>query len=219
MGSDFKDTYRQKGLRKRLVENLRKKGIRDERILDVFWELPRHYFLDVAFDEWAYKDQAFRIDCKQTISQPYTVARQTEWLDLEKGVKVLEVGTGSGYQAAVLSSLGAEVYTIERIGALYETCKKRLTALGFEDIHMRHGDGFEGWPEEAPFDRILLTAAPADVPVDLLHQLSIGGWMILPVGAEKGDQKMYKIKRTGKSSFQRQVLGTYRFVPMKKGVK
>ncbi|SRR6056297_339454 len=219
MGSEFKDTYRQKGLRKRLVGNLRKKGIKDERILEVFWELPRHYFLDVAFDEWAYKDQAFRIDCEQTISQPYTVARQTEWLDLKSGMKVLEVGTGSGYQAAVLSSLGAKVYTIERIEALYKLCKERLAALGFGDIHMRHGDGFQGWPEEAPFDRILITAAPDEVPLDLLQQLKVGGWMIVPVGAEKGDQKMYKIKRTGKTSFQRQVLGTYRFVPMKKGLQ
>lgn len=206
-------------MRKRLVEDLRKKGISDERILDVFWRLPRHYFLDVAFDEWAYKDQAFRIDCDQTISQPYTVARQTEWLKVEPGVKVLEIGTGSGYQAAVLQMLGAEVYTIERIEKLYTQSKSRLEKLGFGAIQMRHGDGFKGWPEEAPFDRILLTAAPAEVPTDLLHQLAIDGWMIVPVGEEKGDQKMYKIKRTGKNSFQRQVLGTYRFVPMRKGLE
>lgn len=206
-------------MRKRLVEDLRKKGISDERILDVFWRLPRHYFLDVAFDEWAYKDQAFRIDCDQTISQPYTVARQTEWLKVEPGVKVLEIGTGSGYQAAVLQMLGAEVYTIERIEKLYTQSKSRLEKLGFGDIQMRHGDGFKGWPEEAPFDRILLTAAPAEVPTDLLHQLAIDGWMIVPVGEEMGDQKMYKIKRTGKKSFQRQVLGTYRFVPMRKGLE
>lgn len=201
------------------MEDLRKKGISDERILDVFWRLPRHYFLDVAFDEWAYKDQAFRIDCDQTISQPYTVARQTEWLKVEPGVKVLEIGTGSGYQAAVLQMLGAEVYTIERIEKLYTQSKSRLEKLGFGAIQMRHGDGFKGWPEEAPFDRILLTAAPAEVPTDLLHQLAIDGWMIVPVGEEKGDQKMYKIKRTGKNSFQRQVLGTYRFVPMRKGLE
>lgn len=206
-------------MRKRLVEDLRKKGISDERILDVFWRLPRHYFLDVAFDEWAYKDQAFRIDCDQTISQPYTVGRQTEWLKVEPGVKVLEIGTGSGYQAAVLQMLGAEVYTIERIEKLYTQSKSRLEKLGFGAIQMRHGDGFKGWPEEAPFDRILLTAAPAEVPTDLLHQLGIDGWMIVPVGEEKGDQKMYKIKRTGKNSFQRQVLGTYRFVPMRKGLE
>jgi protein-L-isoaspartate(D-aspartate) O-methyltransferase len=206
-------------MRKRLVEDLRKKGISDERILDVFWRLPRHYFLDVAFDEWAYKDQAFRIDCDQTISQPYTVARQTEWLKVERGVKVLEIGTGSGYQAAVLQMLGAQVYTIERIEKLHTQSKSRLEKLGFGDIQMRHGDGFKGWPEEAPFDRILLTAAPAEVPTDLLHQLAIDGWMIVPVGEEKGDQKMYKIKRTGKNSFQRQVLGTYRFVPMRKGLE
>lgn len=206
-------------MRKRLVEDLRKKGISDERILDVFWRLPRHYFLDVAFDEWAYKDQAFRIDCDQTISQPYTVGRQTEWLKVEPGVKVLEIGTGSGYQAAVLQMLGAEVYTIERIEKLYTQSKSRLEKLGFGAIQMRHGDGFKGWPEEAPFDRILLTAAPAEVPTDLLHQLAIDGWMIVPVGEEKGDQKMYKIKRTGKNSFRRQVLGTYRFVPMRKGLE
>jgi len=219
MQSEYRDTYRQKGLRRRLVEDLRSKGIKDERILEVFWELPRHYFLDEAFDEWAYKDQAFRIDCEQTISQPYTVARQTEWLEVKAGVRVLEIGTGSGYQAAVLHILGAKVYTIERIEALYVTSKKRLSELGYGGIRMRHGDGFKGWPEEAPFDRILLTAAPEEVPVDLLHQLKIGGWMIVPVGAERSDQKMYKIKRTGKQSFQRQVLGTYRFVPMRKGLE
>jgi len=217
MDSEFRDTYRQKGLRKRLVANLRKKGIRDERILDAFWKLPRHYFLDVAFDEWAYKDQAFRIDCEQTISQPYTVARQTEWLDVNEGHKVLEIGTGSGFQAAVLDMLGAEVYTLERIASLYKQAVTRLKQLGFSDIKMRHGDGYKGWPEAAPFDRILVTAAPDEVPVDLLSQLCIGGWMVVPVGEERGDQKMYKITRTKSSSYQRQVLGTYRFVPMRKG--
>ena len=217
MESDFKDTYRQKGLRKRLVDDLRNKGIRDERILDAFWKLPRHYFLDVAFDEWAYKDQAFRIDCEQTISQPYTVARQTEWLDIDEGDKVLEIGTGSGFQAAVLDMMGAEVHTVERIEALYNQAEWRLRKLGFSDIKMRYGDGYKGWPEAAPFDRILVTAAPDDVPMDLLSQLCIGGWMIVPVGEERGDQKMYKITRTKSSSYQRQVLGTYRFVPMRKG--
>lgn len=204
-------------MRKRLVENLRNKGIRDERILDAFWKLPRHYFLDVAFDEWAYKDQAFRIDCEQTISQPYTVARQTEWLGIGEGDKVLEIGTGSGFQAAVLDMLGAEVYTMERIESLYKQAIGRLNQLGFSDIKMRYGDGYKGWPEAAPFDRILVTAAPDEVPMDLLSQLCIGGWMVVPVGEERGDQKMYKITRTKSSSYQRQVLGTYRFVPMRKG--
>ena len=218
MKRQYKDTYKQKGLRRRLVENLRAKGIKNERILDVIGRLPRHYFLDVGFEEWAYKDQAFRIDCEQTISQPYTVARQTEWLEVENGSKVLEIGTGSAYQAAVLQMLGAEVYTIERIKALFSKGRQLLKDLDFEGIHMRHGDGYKGWPEAAPFDRILLTAAPAEVPNELLYQLDVGGWRILPVGEEQGDQKMYKIKRTGKQSFQRQVLGTYRFVPMRKGL-
>jgi len=203
-------------MRKRLVKELRKKGIRDERILDAIWNLPRHYFLDIAFDEWAYKDQAFRIDCEQTISQPYTVAKQTEWLEIEEGDKVLEVGTGSGYQACVLHLLGAEVHSIERIEQLYLQSKKRLEVLGYEEIKIYHGDGYEGLPNEAPFDKIIITAAPPEVPSKLLQQLKIGGIMIVPVGANS-DQKMYKITRTGSKNYRREVLGAYRFVPMKKG--
>lgn len=211
----MKDTYRQKGLRKRMIEELRAKGIRDERILDAMWEIPRHYFLDVAFDEWAYKDKAFGIACDQTISQPYTVARQTELLEVKSGDKILEIGTGSGYQASILANMGAKVYSIERIETLHKQAGLLLKKLG---IHVRLylGDGYKGLKKHAPFQKIIVTAGAPEIPEALLHQLADGGIMVIPVGKGK-TQKMYRITKKD-TQFIREDHGDYRFVPLLPGL-
>ena len=211
----MKDTYRQKGMRKRMIEELRAKGIGDERILEAMWEVPRHYFLDVAFDEWAYKDKAFGIDCDQTISQPYTVARQTELLKVKKGDKVLEIGTGSGYQASILVHMGAKVYSIERIKALYQKASILLKKLGLP-ARLYLGDGYKGLEKHAPFDKIIVTAGAPEIPEALLHQLKDGGIMVIPVGKDKL-QKMYRVLRK-RDKFAREDHGNYRFVPLLPGL-
>ena len=211
------DTYRQKGLRKRMIRNLKAKGIKDERILDAMWKIPRHFFLENAFDEWAYKDQAFRIDCEQTISQPYTVARQTDLLEVKKGDKILEVGTGSGYQACILSELGAEVYTIERIEELFRKTNQLLKKIGFKTVRQYLGDGYKGLPKLAPFDKIIVTVGALEMPEDLLAQLKVGGLMIIPLGAD-GLQTMYRITKVSDLQYKRESFGEYRFVPMLKGI-
>ena len=211
------DTYRQKGLRKRMIRNLKAKGIKDERILDAMWNIPRHFFLENAFDEWAYKDQAFRIDCEQTISQPYTVARQTDLLEVKKGDKILEVGTGSGYQACILSELGAEVYTVERIEELFRKTNQLLKKIGFKTVRQYLGDGYKGLPKLAPFDKIIVTAGALEMPEDLLSQLKVGGLMIIPLGAD-GLQTMYRITKLSEHQYKRESFGEYRFVPMLKGI-
>ena len=213
----MQDTYRHKGLRRQLIEELRKKGIQDERILDAMMQLPRHFFLETAFDEWAYVDKAFPIGNEQTISQPFTVAYMTRLLALEPRMKVMEIGTGSGYQAAILSLLGARVYTIERQEALYLKTKEFLKDLKLPHIRCFYRDGSLGLPEFAPFDRIIVTAAAPSVFEALQQQLTVGGIMVIPVGDETG-QQMLTITRVSETEFEEKTFEKFRFVPFLAGV-
>lgn len=212
----MKDTYLHKGLRKKLVDSLRQKGIQDERVLEAMYALPRHFFLDNAFAEKAYQDQALPIGKEQTISQPYTVAFMTEALQVEKRQRILEIGTGSGYQAAILSILGARVFTIERQAALHQKTSALLKKLGFPQIRCYLKDGYKGLPEMAPFDRIIVTAGAPEVPEALLQQLKLGGILVIPVG--KKSQRMYRITRTEEDKWVDEKLGTFRFVPFVAGI-
>ncbi len=212
----FEDTYRHKGLRKQLVDLIRKKGISDERVLDAILHVPRHFFLDSGFDKIAYEDRAFPIAEGQTISQPYTVAYQTQLLDVKPFEKVLEVGTGSGYQACVLAELGAQLYTIERQKKLFEANKDFPFLRTFPGIKFFYGDGYDGLPTYAPFDKILVTAAAPVIPAKLLEQLKIGGWMVVPVG-EGQVQRMIRVTRTGAATFLEEAFDNFSFVPMMAG--
>ena len=206
------DTFRHKGLRKKLIDLLRTKGITDENVLNAMNEIPRHYFFDSSFLEFAYEDKAFPIGSGQTISQPYTVAFQSELLQVEKGMRVLEVGTGSGYQASVLAEMGARIFTIERQKLLYDTLKSMGTTLNYR-IRLFYGDGYAGLPAYAPFDRILITAAAPFIPEALITQLKIGGILVAPVG--KGDnQIMTRVVKISESEIKTETHGTFRFVPM-----
>lgn len=200
---------------KRLAGELKRKGIKDERVLTAIENVPRHLFIDEKLLEHAYQDRPLPIEKGQTISQPYTVAYQTQLLGLKPGEKVLEIGTGSGYQAAILCEIGVEVYSIERHQQLYLTAKETLNKLGYHP-NLFYGDGFEGLPEHAPFDKILLTAAPPEIPKKLLQQLRVGGWMVGPLGGRMG-QKMTKIERIGEEEFRESEHGDFIFVPMQKG--
>ena len=212
------DSYRHKGLRKKLVEIVRSKGISDEKILQAIFKIPRHYFLDDAFSEWAYKDVAFPIDADQTISQPYTVAFQTQLLEVKPKEKILEIGTGSGYQAAVLIELGAKVYTIERQKKLFEKTNKFLNEIGYNTIRTFFGDGYLGLPRFAPFDKIIITAGASEIPNELLKQLKVGGIMVIPYG--NGDVKdMIKLVKIDDKNIRREKHGKFRFVPFKTGVE
>ncbi len=213
----MEDTYRHKGLRKQLIGLLRQKGIADEKVLEAMESLPRHYFLDKAFEEWAYEDKPFPIGHEQTISQPYTVAYQTVLLDVRKRDKVLEIGTGSGYQAAILALLGARVYTVERQEALYHKAKSLLRELKLGNIRCYLRDGSKGLPEFAPFDRIIVTAGAVEVPAPLLEQLAIGGILVIPVGDPV--QRMHRITRISETEFQDEALAAFRFVPFLKGLE
>jgi len=211
------DTHRHKGLRQQLVNELKTKGIKDERILQAFMDIPRHYFLEKTFSDWAYKDVAFPIDADQTISQPYTVAMQTALLDIKKGDKVLEVGTGSGFQACVLAHMGAKVYSIERQKKLYDKTEKFLHDIGYGQVRTLYGDGYDGAPRFAPFDKILITAGASEIPATLIEQLKPDGIMVIPLG--EGDlQKMLKITKTEEGTLKKENFGNYRFVPFLKGV-
>ncbi|MBI3511913.1 MAG: protein-L-isoaspartate(D-aspartate) O-methyltransferase [Bacteroidetes bacterium] len=209
----MEDNYRHKGLRKLLVEVVRKKGIKDERILTAIGKIPRHFFItDNAFVKYAYEDNAFPIGSGQTISQPYTVAFQTELLELKKGEKILEIGTGSGYQSAVLLELGARVYTIERQKVLYEKTKTFLPSIGYSP-NFFFGDGYKGLPAYAPYDKILVTCGAPSIPGDLVSQLKPGGRMVIPIGP--GDiQEMTLIEKKEDSSLIISKMGQFRFVPM-----
>jgi protein-L-isoaspartate(D-aspartate) O-methyltransferase len=214
----LQDTHRHKGLRQKLINELRTKGITDERILSAFMDIPRHYFLDKAFSDWAYKDVAFPIDADQTISQPYTVAVQTTLLDIKKGDKILEIGTGSGYQACVLSYLGAKVYTIERQKKLFDKTSRFLHDIGFGQVRTLYGDGYLGAPRFAPFDKILLTAAATEIPQKLIDQLKPDGIMVVPLGS--GDiQQMKRIIKNTDGTIREENYGNYRFVPFLKGIQ
>ncbi len=207
------DTYRHKGLRKKLTDIVEKKGITDEKVLAAINKIPRHFFLDSAFDEVAYEDRAFPIAEKQTISQPYTVAYQTQLLELKPFMKVLEIGTGSAYQATVLAELGVQVYTIERQKKLFESNKKFDYLRKYPNIKFFYGDGYEGLPTYAPFDRVLITAAAPEVPPKLVAQMKVGGMMVLPVGT--GDvQVMKRLTKLEDGSLKEEVFDRFSFVPM-----
>lgn len=209
------DTFEAKGKRKKLVAELRQKGITDEEVLRAIDTVPRHLFMDPAFLSHAYVDKAFPLTSGQTISQPYTVAFQTSLLKVKKRDKILEVGTGSGYQAAILIEMGAKVYTIERHRELFIKAQRTLTSLGYS-ADFFYGDGFEGKPQYGPFDGIVITAAAPEVPPALLQQLKTGGRMVIPVGSS-GSQVMTVVERTGPDSFEFVEHGTFVFVPMLKG--
>lgn len=212
MAYKFVDNYRERGARKQLVDILKKKGIDDVAVLKAIGKVPRHYFFDETFWNQAYKDIAFPIGEGQTISQPYTVAYQTQLLHIKKGDKVLEIGTGSGYQACILVELGAKVYTIERQEKLYERTIQVLPYMGYKPKFFL-GDGSRGIAEHAPYDKIIVTAGAPMVPEELLRQLAIGGILVIPVG-DAETQKMVTILKTAENDYERHVLDTFRFVPL-----
>lgn len=212
----YEDTYRHKGLRKQLVDTLREKGITDERILDAINSIPRHYFLDSAFDKVAYEDKAFPIAEGQTISQPYTVAYQTQLLDVKPFEKVLEIGTGSGYQSIVLAILGAQVYTIERQKKLFDQHREFVLRSKYPTIKYFYGDGYEGLPNFAPFDKVLVTAAAPYIPPKLIDQLKVGGKMVIPVG-EGEVQRMLRLTKQPDGSYTEELFDRFSFVPMLEG--
>jgi protein-L-isoaspartate(D-aspartate) O-methyltransferase len=208
----MKDNYKHKGLRKKLVEQIREKGIIDENVLSAIEKVPRHFFMDSSFLEFAYQDKPFPIGAGQTISQPYTVAFQSELLKIKKGDKVLEVGTGSGYQSCVLLEMGARVYTIERIKLLYQKTKDLLPKMGYNP-KMFFGDGYKGLPSFAPFDKIIVTAGAPVIPNELIQQLTIGGILVIPVGANDM-QIMTVINKTSELETAKKEMGYFRFVPL-----
>lgn len=212
----YEDTYRHKGLRKQLVDIIRKKGITDERVLDAILHTARHFFMDSAFDQIAYEDRAFPIAEGQTISQPYTVAYQTQLLELKPFEKILEIGTGSGYQACILASMGAQVFTIERNKKLFEANKSFHYLTKYPGIKFFYGDGYEGLPSFSPFDKILVTAAAPNIPVKLIEQLRPGGWMVIPVGEGKV-QKMVRVTKTEEGTVKEEDFDNFSFVPMLTG--
>jgi len=209
------DSFEAKGLREKLVEGLRQKGITDEEVLRAIRTVPRHLFMDPAFLHHAYADKAFPIAAGQTISQPYTVAVMTSLLKVRKRDKILEIGTGSGYQAAILAEMGARVYTIERCRELYLKAQQTIAGMGY-NIHFFYGDGYEGKKEYGPYDGIIITAAAPEIPVKLLEQLKTGGRLVVPLGS--GDvQIMTVAERTGQDSYDYSSHGTFVFVPMLRG--
>ena len=208
----MKDTTRHQGKRRQLIEILVEKGIRNARVLEAIGKIPRHLFMDSSFEDHAYQDKAFPIAADQTISQPYTVARQTELLEITKGEKVLEIGTGSGFQTAVLCELRTKVYSIERQQELFKKTKLFLSKLGYRPKFLSFGDGYKGLPEYAPFDRIIVTAGAPYVPKPLLSQLAIGGRLVIPVGDDP--QIMTLFVRQTATKFEKQEFGEFRFVPL-----
>jgi len=206
------DSFKHKGLRQQLVEEIKAKGIKDTEVLKALGKIPRHLFLDSSFLEFAYQDKPFPIGSGQTISQPYTVAFQTELLKIGKGDKVLEIGTGSGYQACVLLELGAKVFSIERQKKLFEKTRSFLPKLNYRP-RLFYGDGYKGLPTFAPFDKILITAAAPDIPDELLKQLKVGGRLVIPVGGSE-IQEMLSIDKISESDFKEKKHGSFRFVPL-----
>ncbi|WP_350285575.1 protein-L-isoaspartate(D-aspartate) O-methyltransferase [uncultured Croceitalea sp.] len=208
----MRDTLKHRGLRNKLAAIVAEKGIADKNVLNAIQTIPRHLFLDSGFEAHAYQDKAFPIGADQTISQPYTVAFQTELLKLKPGKKVLEIGTGSGYQTAVLLHLKAKVYTIERQQELFKKTKLFFSKMGYRPKKVIFGDGYKGLPEEAPFDGIIVTAGAPEVPKALLSQLAIGGRLVIPVGVE--EQVMTLYVRQSEQKFEKKELGNFRFVPL-----
>lgn len=210
----MRDSSKHKGLRKRLVDQLVLKGIKSKIVIDALLKVPRHLFIDQDFETHAYIDKAFPIDSEQTISQPFTVAFQTSLLNLNKKDKVLEIGTGSGYQTAILMEIVDSVFSIERQHKLYRRSKKNLTNLGYKTINIKYGDGYKGLQEHQPFDKILVTAGAEILPKQLLLQLKIGGKLVIPIG--KDIQKMTVVERKSEKSFDKKIYGNFKFVPMLK---
>lgn len=207
------DSYKHQGMRKILVTNIRKKGIADEQVLRAMESVPRHFFFDSSFLEYAYEDKPFPIGAGQTISQPYTVAFQTELLQINRNDRVLEIGTGSGYQACILAEMGAKVFTIERQKTLFDRTSKFLPVVGYPAVKTFFGDGYKGLPAFAPFDKMIVTAAAPFVPEPLLEQLKPGGILVIPVGA--GDiQIMTTFTKTQENNVVKKEYGAFRFVPM-----
>jgi len=211
-----KDNHRHQGLRSQLVQELIAKGIQDEDVLSAINTIPRHFFLDEAFAEWAYTDKAFQIGSGQTISQPYTVAKQTELLEVKNTDKILEIGTGSGYQACVLAYLGCKLYTIERQEELFHKTSILLKTMNFNQIRTLFGDGYLGSERFAPFDKIIITAGATSVPQVLFNQLKIGGIMVIPVG-DNNTQRMLRIKKISNTSYIEEDHGNFAFVPFVAG--
>ncbi|MBT8316023.1 MAG: protein-L-isoaspartate(D-aspartate) O-methyltransferase [Lutibacter sp.] len=210
----MKDTHKHQGLRNQLVKTIEEKGIKDKNVLKAIAAVPRHLFMDSGFADFAYQDKAFPIAAEQTISQPYTVAFQTELLKVSQGDLILEIGTGSGYQTAVLIEMGAKVYTIERQKDLFKKTILFLPKIGYNPKKMVFGDGYKGLPENAPFDGIIVTAGAPMVPKALLSQLKIGGRLVIPIGDDV--QIMTLFTRTAEKDFEKLELGKFRFVPMLK---
>jgi len=212
----FEDTYTHRGMRKQLITLLREKGITDENVLEAMNTIPRHFFLDSAFDKIAYEDRAFPIAAEQTISQPYTVAYQSQLLEIKKGDKVLEIGTGSIYQTTILAEMGARVFTIERQKKLFDEQKSYYFKSKYLNIKFFYGDGFEGLKTYAPFDKIIITAAAPFIPPKLVEQLKTGGYMVIPV--DEGDvQRMMRLTKQTDGSVTQEMFNEFSFVPMLTG--
>ncbi|MBP5482483.1 MAG: protein-L-isoaspartate(D-aspartate) O-methyltransferase [Paludibacteraceae bacterium] len=210
------DTPRHATLRRRLAEQLYAKGIKNTRVLNAIASVPRHLFMSSTLEPFAYNDNAYPIGADQTISQPWTVAYQTELLNPQEGEKVLEIGTGSGYQSAVLVCCGASVYTVERIKNLYVSATKRFSELNIK-VTCKYGDGYEGWAEMAPYDKIIVTAGADSVPHNLLVQCKIGGSIVIPI-MENNELRMIRLTRMSENNFSKEDFGTCAFVPMLKGI-
>ena len=212
----YEDEYRHKGLRRKLMASLQKKGISDQKVLDAMSNIPRHFFMDLAFDQIAYEDRAFPIGEEQTISQPYTVAYQTQLLEVKPFDKVLEIGTGSAYQSVVLAELGAQVYTIERQRKLFDSNKHFMYLKKYPGIKFFYGDGFEGLPTYAPFDKVIVTAAAPQIPPKLVEQLKTGGQMVIPVD-ENNSQRMLRLTKRADGTLAEEKFDLFSFVPMLEG--
>ena len=208
----MKDTAKHQGLRNQLISVLEQKGITDKNVLEAIKKIPRHLFLDSSFEAYAYQDKAFPIGAGQTISQPYTVAFQTQLLEVQKDHKDLEIGTGSGYQTAVLCTMGAKVYSVERQNELFKTTSLLLPKLGIRPKHLSFGDGYKGLPNYAPFDSIIVTAGAPIIPKPLMAQLKVGGRLIIPLGEEH--QIMTMLIRKNETQFEKHEFGEFRFVPL-----
>jgi len=208
----LRDTGKHQGLRNQLVTVLAQKGITDKNVLDAIKKIPRHLFLNSSFEDYAYQDKAFPIGAGQTISQPYTVAFQSQLLEVQKDHKVLEIGTGSGYQTAVLCTMGAKVYSVERQNELFKTTSLLLPKLGIRPKHLSFGDGYKGLPNYGPFDSVIVTAGAPMIPKPLMAQLKVGGRLVIPVGEEH--QIMTLLIRKNETQFEKHEFGEFRFVPL-----
>jgi protein-L-isoaspartate(D-aspartate) O-methyltransferase len=207
-----KDTEKHQGLRNQLVKLLAEKGITDKNVIEAIKKIPRHLFLDSGFEQFAYQDKAFPIGAGQTISQPYTVAFQSQLLEVKKDDKILEIGTGSGYQTAVLFTMGAKVYSVERQNELFKTTSLLLPKLGIRPKHLSFGDGYKGLPNYAPFDSIIVTAGAPIIPKPLMAQLKVGGRLVIPLGEK--EQIMTLLIRKNETQFEKHEFGEFRFVPL-----